>query len=159
MLVVESLKLQQPQNLLAKIHSFEPCQMRIRTCILIPSKIDKKLQYKEAEYYGILNHVWSAECDKFDGNRPRLARSITGQSVRDGLICRSIHASPSGLCCVAHGSMVHVYDWMLEECRTINLDYHKVNDVCWVDSENVVVSSDNKLDREAWGYSMLPQGS
>ncbi|GJV72429.1 hypothetical protein Tco_1492424 [Tanacetum coccineum] len=27
----------------------------------------------------------------------------------------SIRASPYGGCCVAHGNMVHIYDWMLEE--------------------------------------------
>ncbi|KAF3673272.1 putative BTB/POZ domain-containing protein-like [Capsicum annuum] len=95
----------------------------------------------EAEYYGILDHVSSAECDTFDDNRPRLAKSITGWSVMDGEISRAIHANPSGWCCVAHGSMVHVYDWMLEERPTINLDYNKVNNLCWIDSKNIVVNT------------------
>ncbi|KAH0710214.1 hypothetical protein KY284_011641 [Solanum tuberosum] len=118
--------------------------------LYIPPKIDKKV-YKEADYYGILDHVRSAECDQFDGNRPRLARSITGWSVRDGEISRAIQASPNGWCCVAHGSVVHMYDWMLEERPTINLDYHKVNNLCWIDSENIVVSSDENLDSGGMG--------
>ncbi|XP_004252085.1 BTB/POZ domain-containing protein At4g30940-like [Solanum lycopersicum] len=119
--------------------------------LYIPPNINKKLVYKEAEYYGILDHVRSAECDKFDGNRPRLARSITGWSVRDGGISRAIEASSNGWCCVAHGSVVHVYDWMLEERPTINLDYHKVNNLCWIDSENIVVSSEENLDSGGMG--------
>ncbi|KAF3619393.1 BTB/POZ domain-containing protein [Capsicum annuum] len=109
--------------------------------LYIHPKIHKWLVYKEAEYYGILDHVSSAECDTFDDNRPRLAKSITGWSVMDGEISRAIHANPSGWCCVAHGSMVHVYDWMLEERPTINLDYNKVNNLCWIDSKNIVVNT------------------
>ncbi|KAI8019130.1 BTB/POZ domain-containing protein [Camellia lanceoleosa] len=37
--------------------------------------------------------------------------------------------------------MVHVYDWMLEEHPSINLDYQRVYDVGWVDSETIVVSA------------------
>ncbi|KAH0706987.1 hypothetical protein KY289_012063 [Solanum tuberosum] len=44
--------------------------------LYIPPKIDK--------YYGILDHVKSAECDTFDGNRLRLAKSITGLLAGDG---------------------------------------------------------------------------
>ncbi|PHT48665.1 BTB/POZ domain-containing protein [Capsicum baccatum] len=76
--------------------------------LYIHPKIHKWLVYKEAECFGILDHVISAECDTFDDNRPRLAKSITGWSVMDGEISRAIHANPSGWCCVAHGSMAHV---------------------------------------------------
>ncbi|KAM3215747.1 hypothetical protein P3L10_025187 [Capsicum annuum] len=87
----------------------------------------------------------------FDGNRPRLARSIAGWSVRDGEITRAIQASPSGGCCAAHGSIVHVYDCMLEQCCAINLDYNEVNNLCWIDSENIVVSTDGKLGSGGMG--------
>ncbi|KAM3383492.1 hypothetical protein P3S68_009067 [Capsicum galapagoense] len=87
----------------------------------------------------------------FDGNRPRLARSIAGWSVRDGEITRAIQASPSGGCCAAHGSIVHVYDWMLEERCAINLNYNEVNNLCWIDSENIVVSTDGKLGSGGMG--------
>ncbi|OIT20486.1 btbpoz domain-containing protein [Nicotiana attenuata] len=115
--------------------------------LYIPPKIDKKFLYREALYYGLLDHVRSAECDPFDGNRLRLAQSITGGSVGDDAgTTQAIRASPNGWCCVAQGSLVRVYDWMLEEQATINLDYRRVNDVCWVDSENIVASFDRKLD-------------
>nr|GEV85862.1 BTB/POZ domain-containing protein At2g24240 [Tanacetum cinerariifolium] len=44
----------------------------------------------------------------------------------------SIRASPYGGCCVAHGNMVHIYDWMLEEDPPFTLDYRHVNDAGWV---------------------------
>ncbi|XP_009795117.2 BTB/POZ domain-containing protein At4g30940-like [Nicotiana sylvestris] len=115
--------------------------------LYIPPKIDKKFLYREALYYGLLDHVRSAECDPFDGNRLRLAQSITGRPVGDGAgTTQAIRASSNGWCCVAQGSVVRVYDWMLQEHPTINLDYRRVNDVCWVDSENIVASFDRKSD-------------
>ncbi|XP_009587033.1 BTB/POZ domain-containing protein At4g30940-like [Nicotiana tomentosiformis] len=127
--------------------------------LYIPPKIDKKFLYREALYYGLLDHVRSAECAPFDGNRLRLAQSITGQSVGDDVgTTQAIRASPSGWCCVAQGSVVRVYDWMLEEHPTINLDYHKVNDVCWVDSENIVASFDRKLASGSIGLFNVSTG-
>ncbi|KAK4731849.1 hypothetical protein R3W88_024837 [Solanum pinnatisectum] len=90
--------------------------------LYIPPKIDKELLYREAGYYGILDHVRSAKWGLFDGNKGRLAQSIA-------------LASPSGWCCVAQGSVVRVYDWMLEEHPIIHIEHNKVNNVCWVDSE------------------------
>ncbi|KAH0735864.1 hypothetical protein KY285_011571 [Solanum tuberosum] len=122
--------------------------------LYIPPKIDKKLVYKEAEYYGILDHVRSAECDKFDGNRPLLARSITGWSVRDGEISRAIQASPNGWCCVAHGSVVHISDENLDSggmglfnASIGELRYKfQVTDVLkGYTADALGVSSDNKL--------------
>ncbi|KAG5586943.1 hypothetical protein H5410_047377 [Solanum commersonii] len=70
----------------------------------------------------------SAKWGLFDGNRARLAQSIGGWSAWDG---QYPHANPSGWCCV---------DWMLEEHPIEHM-----NDVCWVDSESIVVSSDKNL--------------
>ncbi|KAG5569449.1 hypothetical protein H5410_059215 [Solanum commersonii] len=126
--------------------------------LYIPPKIDKKFLYREAEYYGILDHVRSAECDTFDGNRLRLAKSITGLSAGDGKFTPAIRADPNGWCCVSQGNVVHVYNWMLEEHPTINLDYRKVNDVCWVDSENIVVSSDEKIANGGMGLFRASTG-
>ncbi|GJR18994.1 hypothetical protein Tco_0967521 [Tanacetum coccineum] len=56
----------------------------------------------------------------------------------------SIRASPDNGCCVAHGNMVHIYDWMLEEYPPITLDYLHVNDACWVgpvDPTGLVIST------------------
>lgn len=41
--------------------------------------------------------------------------------------------------------MVRVYDWILEEHHIIYIELKKVNDVCWIDSESIVVSSDKNL--------------
>ncbi|PHT52357.1 hypothetical protein CQW23_06819 [Capsicum baccatum] len=112
--------------------------------LYIPPKIDKRLLYREAEYYGILDHVRSAKWGSFDGNRVRLAESISDWSS-EARSAKIVQASPSGGCCVAHGGVVRVYDWMLEEHPIIHTEHHNVNDVCWVDSESIVVSSDEKI--------------
>ncbi|XP_026430953.1 BTB/POZ domain-containing protein At4g30940-like [Papaver somniferum] len=57
-----------------------------------------------------------------------------------GLFAQAIRASPDGGCAVAHGSVVRIYDWMLEEHQSLNLDYRIVNDTEWIDSENLVMS-------------------
>ncbi|XXG58865.1 hypothetical protein AAC387_Pa04g1061 [Persea americana] len=110
----------------------------LRTCELhIPPNMPEKLLYREASYYGLLDHVRAAKWGQFDGNRLRLANSVAGRAPGDGT---AIRAGPDGGCCVAHGSMVHVYDWMLQEHPPINLDYKRVNDIGYIDSENIVVS-------------------
>lgn len=103
----------------------------------IPPNMPEKLLYKEASYYGLLDHVRAAKWGQFDGNRLRLANSVAGRAPGDGT---AIRAGPDGGCCVAHGSLVHVYDWMLQEHPPINLDYQRVNDIGYIDSENIVVS-------------------
>ncbi|XP_059277377.1 BTB/POZ domain-containing protein At4g30940-like [Lycium ferocissimum] len=119
--------------------------------LYIPPNIDKKLLYREADYYGILDHVRSAEWGPFDGNRARLARSITGWPAADGEVAGAIRTSPSGWCCVRQGSVVRVYDWMLDEHPIIHTGNDKVNDVCWVDLENIAISSDEKLANGGMG--------
>ncbi|XP_044471505.1 BTB/POZ domain-containing protein At2g24240-like [Mangifera indica] len=103
----------------------------------IPPKINERLFYREASFYGLLDHVRMAKWGPFDVNRLRLAQSVKGQAPGDA---RLIRARPDGGCCVAHGSIVHVYDWMLKEHPPINLDYRRVNDIGWVDSENLVTA-------------------
>lgn len=120
--------------------------------LYLPSSVPEKLLYKEALYYGLLDHVRSAKWGQFDGNRLRLSQSIAGQAPGDGT---AIRAGPDGGCCVAHGSMVHVYDWMLEEHPPINLDYQRVNDVGWIDSESVVVSVCERLGRGEGGMGLF----
>ncbi|KAF5929945.1 hypothetical protein HYC85_000098 [Camellia sinensis] len=92
----------------------------------------------EALLYGLLDNVRSAKCGQFDGSRLQFSHSLTGQAPSDGT---AIRGSPNGGCCVVHDSMVHVYDWMLEEHPPINLDYQRVYDIGWVDSETIVVSA------------------
>ncbi|KAL5698923.1 hypothetical protein ACHQM5_029894 [Ranunculus cassubicifolius] len=118
----------------------------------IPAKIPEKLLYREALYYGILDHVRAAKWGQFDGNRLQLNGSITGRAPGDGT---AIRAGPDGGCCVAHGSMVHVYDWMLEEHPPINLDYQRVNDIGWIDSDNIVISACERLGRGDGGMGLF----
>ncbi|KAH0774394.1 hypothetical protein KY290_011531 [Solanum tuberosum] len=110
--------------------------------LYIPPKIDKKHLYREALYYGIEEHLRLAKWGPFDGNRLRLAESITAPTVGKA---DKIRASPNSWCCVVRDNMVNVYNWMLEEQPTITTcDYRRVNDVCWVDSDNIAVSSSDK---------------
>lgn len=120
--------------------------------LFIPSNVPERLLYREAQFYGILDHVRSAKWGPFDGNRLRLVRSVTGRAPGDGT---AIRAGPDGGCCVAHGSMVHVYDWMLEEYPPINLDYQRVNDAGWIDSENIVISACERLGRGDGGMGLF----
>ncbi|EXB24275.1 BTB/POZ domain-containing protein [Morus notabilis] len=122
----------------------------------LPPNIPEKLLYREASFYGLLDHVRSAKWGQFNGNRLRLSRSVAGQAPGDGT---AIRAGPDGGCCVAHGSMVHVYDWMLEEHPPISLDFQRVNDVGWVDSENVVISVCERLGRGNGGMGLFSSSS
>ncbi|XP_028793943.1 BTB/POZ domain-containing protein At4g30940 [Neltuma alba] len=120
--------------------------------LYIPVNIPEKLLYREALYYGLLDHVRTAKWGPFDGNRLTLSRSITGQSPGDGT---AIRGGPDGGCCVAHGSMVHVYDWMLDEHPPLNLDYQRVNDVGWADADHVVIGVSQRLGRGDGGLGLF----
>ncbi|KAF8033765.1 hypothetical protein BT93_C0124 [Corymbia citriodora subsp. variegata] len=110
--------------------------------LYVPPNVPEKLLCREAQFYGVLDHVRAAKWGQFDGNRLRLSRSIMGPAPGDGT---AIRAGPDGGCCVAHGSMVHVYDWMMEEHPPLNLDYQRVNDAGWIDSESIVISACERL--------------
>ncbi|KAH0774395.1 hypothetical protein KY290_011532 [Solanum tuberosum] len=119
--------------------------------LYIPPKIDKKHLYREALYYGIEDHLRLAKWGPFDGNRLQLAECTKGPTVGKA---DKIRASPNSWCCVVRDNIVNVYNWMLEEQPTITTcDYRRVNDVCWVNSDNIAdytadalgVSSDYKL--------------
>ncbi|KAI3865989.1 hypothetical protein MKX03_019956 [Papaver bracteatum] len=104
----------------------------------VPPHVPEKLFYREALYYGLLDNVRTAKWGRFDGNQLNLTSSVKGRPPRDW---SAIRASPDGGCAVAHGNMVHVYNWMLEEHAALNMDYQRVKDICWIDSENIVISS------------------
>lgn len=114
----------------------------------VPCNIPEKVLYREALFYGLIDHVREAKWGDFDGNRLRFSGSVAGMAPGDGT---AIRAAPDGGCCVAHGSMVHVYDWMLEEHPPINLDYQRVNDVGWVDSDSIAVAACERLGRGGAG--------
>ncbi|KAI3965423.1 hypothetical protein MKX01_042904 [Papaver californicum] len=116
----------------------------------VPPNIPEKLFYREALYYGLLDNVRSAKWGRFeDGNKLKLTSSVKGPAPHD---CTAIRTSPDGGCAVAHGSIVHVYNWMLEEREQLNLDYGLVNDIAWIDSENIVVSTGQRLGE---GYGAI----
>ncbi|CAL1358772.1 unnamed protein product [Linum trigynum] len=123
----------------------------------IPPNIPERLLYREASFYGVLDHVRSAKWGPFDGNRLRYSKSISGTAPGDGT---AIRAAPDGGCAVAHGSIVHVYDWMLsEEHPPLTLDHQRVNDVIWVDPENLAVSACERLGRGDGGLGMFNKTS
>ncbi|EOA18554.1 hypothetical protein CARUB_v10007112mg [Capsella rubella] len=122
----------------------------------IPPNIPERLLHKEAMFYGLIDHLRTAKWGPFDGNRLRLSRSVTGIAPGDGT---AIRAGPDGGCCVAHGSVVHVFDWMLEEHPTINLDYQRVNDVGWINSGNIVLSACERLGRGDGGMGLFSSSS
>ncbi|KAL3586442.1 hypothetical protein D5086_013309 [Populus alba] len=122
----------------------------------IPPNIPERQLYREASFYGLLDHVRSAKWGQFDGNRLRHSRSVTGQAPGDGT---AIRAGPDGGCCVAHGSVVHVYDWIMEEYPPLNLDYRRVNDVGWVDGERIIISACEKLGRGDGGMGLFSKST
>ncbi|XP_051149454.1 BTB/POZ domain-containing protein At4g30940-like [Andrographis paniculata] len=120
--------------------------------LYLPPDIPEKLLYREAMFYGLLDHVRAAKWGPFDGNLLHLTQSVSGRAPGDGT---AIRAGPDGGCCVAHGVMVHVYDWMLEEHPPISLDYQRVNDAVWVDPENIVISACERLGRDDGGIGLF----
>ncbi|KAI3880863.1 hypothetical protein MKW92_026822 [Papaver armeniacum] len=110
----------------------------------VPPHIPEKLFYREALYYGLLDNVRIAKWGRLNGNKLKLTSSVQGPAPHG---CTAIRASPDGGFAVAHGSIVHVYNWMLEERDTLNLDYRIVNDIAWIDSENIVVSAGQRLGK------------
>lgn len=118
----------------------------------VPPNVPERLLYREALFYGLLDHVRAARWGPFDGNLLRLATSVAGRAPGDGT---AIRAGPDGGCCVAHGSMVHVYDWMLEEHRPISLDYQQVNDVGYLDAQCIVVTARERLGKGDGGMGVF----
>ncbi|RZC82447.1 hypothetical protein C5167_045227 [Papaver somniferum] len=120
--------------------------------LYVPPHIPDKLFYREALYYGLIDNVRTARFCEFDGNRLKLTSSVKGQEFGN---CTAIRASPDGGCAVAHDRIVRLYDWMLEEYPTINLNYEKVNDICWIDLEIVVLSACKRSGREDSGIGLF----
>ncbi|KAI3923899.1 hypothetical protein MKW92_042609 [Papaver armeniacum] len=118
----------------------------------VPPNLSEKLLCREAHYYGIVDHVRRAKWGSFDGNRLSLACRVSGQPPGN---CSAIRASPDGGCAVAHGSIVRVYDWMLEEHPPLNLDYQVVNDIGWIDSDNIVMSVCQNLSKGVGGMGLF----
>ncbi|KAG8065089.1 hypothetical protein GUJ93_ZPchr0004g38426 [Zizania palustris] len=118
----------------------------------VPPQLPEKLLYREALYYGLLDHVRAARWGAFDGDRLLLAASVPGRAPGDGT---AIRAAPDGGCCVAHGGAVHVYNWMLDERRPVSLDHSQVNDVAYLDEGTLLIAARERLGSmmEAWPCS------
>ncbi|KAI3964697.1 hypothetical protein MKW92_007867 [Papaver armeniacum] len=109
--------------------------------LCVPPHVPDKLFYKEALYYGLLDHVRAARFRELDVNQLRLT------------------ISPDGVCAVAHSRIVRTYDWMLEEYPPINFNYQKVNDIGWIDSENIVISACERSGRQDSGIGLFSSSS
>ncbi|KAI3937585.1 hypothetical protein MKW92_038804, partial [Papaver armeniacum] len=106
--------------------------------LYVPPHVPEKLLYREALYYGLLDHVRTAKKSKFDANWLELKSSVRDPARNSWT---AVRASPDGGCAVADGGVVRIYDWMLEEHPPLNLDYQSIKDIGWIDSENIVLSS------------------
>lgn len=118
----------------------------------VPPDVPERLLYREALFYGLLDRVRAARWGPFDGNLLRHAGSVAGRAPGDGT---AVRAGPDGGCCVAHGSIVHVYDWTMEERRPITLDYQQVNDVGYIDPHSIVVSARERLGKANGGMGVF----
>ncbi|KAI3866073.1 hypothetical protein MKX03_003535 [Papaver bracteatum] len=118
----------------------------------LPPNVSEKLLYREVHYYGLLEHVRTAKLCKLDCNRLTLASSVRGQASGN---CTEISASPIGGCAVAQSRIVRLYDWTLEEHPPINFNYQIVNNIGWIDSENIVISACIRSGREDSGLALF----
>lgn len=110
----------------------------------IPPGLSEKALHREALYYGILDHVRAAKWGPLDGNRLICTKSIHGRATGDAM---AIRAAQDGGCCVAHGPMVHVYDWSMEEQAPLTLDYVNVNDAGFLNPQRVVICTCERGDK------------
>lgn len=111
--------------------------------LYIPKKVPEDLLYREALFYGLLHHVRVAKWGPFDGrNMLQVVSTMKSRALEKGTVIR---ASADGGFCVAHGSVVHVYDWMLREHPSINLSHQKVNDLGWANLDSIVVTTPNGM--------------
>ncbi|KAJ7529734.1 hypothetical protein O6H91_15G063600 [Diphasiastrum complanatum] len=111
----------------------------------IPKVMSEKALCREATFFGVLDCVRENQRGGLDGNRLRWKQSIHGdESTSDGTFIR---ASSEGGCCVARGSVVHVYDWTMEEQRPLNLDYLSVNDVGYLNPERIIICTYELTDQ------------
>lgn len=109
----------------------------LRTNDLSSSAVPDRALYREAAFYGLLPLVRTAKWGPFDPERLRRSVSVASLAPGDGT---ALCASPSGGCCVAHGSVVHVYDWTMDHRPPIHLHHRRVNDAAWADDATVAVS-------------------
>ncbi|XP_037462394.1 BTB/POZ domain-containing protein At2g24240-like [Triticum dicoccoides] len=81
--------------------------------------IPERMLFQEASYYGLLDHVRAARIGELNLDRVRLAASVP--PGRRPVACPAVRAAPDGGCCVKHGPIMRVYNWMLEERQPVCL--------------------------------------
>ncbi|KAG8071422.1 hypothetical protein GUJ93_ZPchr0006g42718 [Zizania palustris] len=116
----------------------------------VPPQITEGALCREALYYGLLDRVRAARWGEFEGDRLRLAASVAGRAPGDGT---AVRAAPDGGCCVAHGGVVRVYNWMLEERRPVYLDHAPVNDAAYLDEATLLVAARERPGRRDGGVA------
>nr|XP_020147394.1 BTB/POZ domain-containing protein At2g24240-like [Aegilops tauschii subsp. strangulata] len=89
----------------------------------VPAGVPERALFREANYYGLLDRVRAARIGELDLERVRLAASVPPERVPvDHPVVR---AAPDGGCCITHtythGTTARVYNWMLEQRRTVCL--------------------------------------
>lgn len=110
----------------------------------IPPGMSERALHREALFYGLLDHVRAAKWGPLDGNRLECTATISGRATGDAT---AIRAAQDGSCCVAHGAMVHVYDWTMEEQVPLTLDYVTVNDAGFLNPQRVVICTCERGDK------------
>nr|XP_045088319.1 BTB/POZ domain-containing protein At2g24240-like [Aegilops tauschii subsp. strangulata] len=85
----------------------------------VPAGVPERMLFQEASCYGLLDRVRAARIGELDLDRARLAASVPpGRAPVDR---PAVRAAPDGGCCVTHGPIARVYNWMLEERRPVCL--------------------------------------
>ncbi|KAF6991690.1 hypothetical protein CFC21_008749 [Triticum aestivum] len=85
----------------------------------VPAGVPERMLFQEASYYGLLDRVRATRIGELDLSRTRLAASVPpGRAPVDR---PAVRAAPDGGCCVTHGPIVRVYNWMLEERQPVCL--------------------------------------
>ncbi|KAI3864351.1 hypothetical protein MKX03_024192, partial [Papaver bracteatum] len=89
-------------------------------------------------FYGLEDQIRYAKVGNFNGNLLKMKNSVRGQTLGKW---SAVRASPIGGFAVNHDKLVRVYDWLLEEHSTLNIDYQSVYDIGWIDAANILLTS------------------
>ncbi|KAI5020082.1 hypothetical protein ZWY2020_044970 [Hordeum vulgare] len=104
----------------------------------VPAGVPDRVLFREANYYGLLDRARAARIGELDLDRARLAASVP--PGRAPVACPAVRAAPDGGCCVTHGPIVRVYDWMLEERRPVCLtSAQAVRDAAYLSDTTLLV--------------------
>ncbi|VAH22456.1 unnamed protein product [Triticum turgidum subsp. durum] len=106
----------------------------------VPAGVPERMLFREASYYGLLDCIRAARIGEFDLDRARLVTSVP--PGRAPMARPVIRAAPDGGCCVTHGPVVRVYNWMLEEPLPICLTpTEPVRDAAYLGDSTLLVGA------------------